>query len=151
MENVSHFLTHQPGTIHELIRQGNHLAKLNKKIQSLLPDFLQGQFSVAAWEEDTVVIHANNSSVGTVLRYQLLRLLPLLQQDPVYRQVKNLLCHVRQAASVKEEKNVLGHPHYSANAAALLQQTANMISDPKIQTALQRLAQHVQPKNGEKS
>lgn len=147
MRTVNELLHQHRGHLQDLIEQSQHLQALTQKLRTLLPEHLAKHCEVAAWEETKVIIHSSNPAAGTVLRYQLPKVLPLLQLDPRYSHIQELICHNRPPVQTKTAHNVaLPRPNYSDYAATLLKSMAQTVSDAAVQKSLQQLAKSISKK-----
>jgi hypothetical protein len=144
MHSLPHLLSLQSGHLQGLMQQSARLQELTEKLRSLLPEHLAKHCEVAAWEDGKVIIHSHNPAAGTVLRYQLPKVLPLLQLDARYQGVTELVCHNRPSQGIQpKEARKKDRPNYSDYAAALLKSTADNVDTPEVKAALQRLAKDI--------
>jgi hypothetical protein len=144
LNTPSNILGAQSGVLNELIEHSTKLQALTAKIRQCLPPYLASHCTVAAWEGETLIVHSTNAAAGTVLRYQLPKLLPLLQADPNYASIQQVTCHIRPPLAQPTAQKASA-PKHSVYTASLLQSTAETLS-PEVQSALQRLASTLQKK-----
>lgn len=140
LKNVSDVISHRFGLLNGMMEHGARLHLLTKKVRSLLPEYIATHCIVASWEADKLIIHSTNAAAGTVLRYQLPHLLPLLQKDPMYESIKQVICHIRPPLSARKEVKKAVPPAHSVCTVNLLQSAAENVAAPDVQAALQRLA-----------
>ena len=145
MRSIPELLSRQPGHLQNLMQQSEQLQELTNKLRSLLPEHLAKHCQVATWENGKVIVHSSNAAAGTVLRYQLPKILPLLKLDPRYQNVQELICHNRPPVTHKKAEEI-AKLEYSDYAATLLDSVANTITDDKMQKALHNLAKSVKSK-----
>lgn len=145
LNTAADILTSRKGTLNDLIAHSTKLNELTQKVRTLLPPYLGAHCVAAAWEEDKLIVHSTNAAAGTVLRYQLPKLLPLLQKDPLYANIKQVICHIRPPLRGPARLEKFLPPKHSVYTVSLLQSTAENMS-PEVQSALQRLAATLQKK-----
>ncbi|MFI4955118.1 MAG: DciA family protein [Gammaproteobacteria bacterium] len=147
MRTVSELLSNQRGHLQNLMQKSEHLKDLTEKLRSLLPEHLATYCEVASWENGKIIVHTSNSAAGTVLRYQLPKILPLLRLDPRYQNVQELICHNRPPIQInKNDETKIPAPNYSDYAAALLESMAQTVTDKNVQKSMQKLAKSISKK-----
>ncbi|MGY2170210.1 DUF721 domain-containing protein [Pseudomonas gingeri] len=121
-----------------------HLAHLQRLVESQLQPAAREHCHVASWREGSLLLIVTDGHWATRLRYQQKRLQRQLQAFDVFIGLNRILFKV-QPPTVQQ--GAVGHTmDLSINAAQTIQETADGISDPNLRAALERLASHARPK-----
>ena len=143
MQTIVELLNPRRSHLLNLLQRANPF-KITKKLRTLLPHYLADHCVVAAWENEKIIVHSTNAAAGTVLRYQLPHILPLLQKDEIYREITQVICHIRPPLiAEKENAHIKPRIKHSAYAVSLVNSIANNISTTSVQEALNRLAKSI--------
>ncbi len=123
----------------QLSQRVQRLKQLNETLKSLLPPQFSEHCFLANVNEHTLVIHTDNASYASLLRFQSPTLCKELSKH-LPQIVNKLDVRVRPIndTSLNSEVNSITLPD---NAAAALQQTADTIDEGPLKQALLRLAQ----------
>jgi len=126
--------------LQEILKHSLQLQELTRLVRTILPDYLGAYCTVAAWENEKITLHVNNASAGTFLRYQLPKILLLLQSHARFRSIDEIILHIRPAIIQNNNKETKKIKRKSRYAAEILQEAVANVTKPEVQAALQRLA-----------
>jgi hypothetical protein len=121
-----------------LSQRANQLIKLNSVLQQVIPAKFTQHCRLANISGERVIIHVDNASIASLLRFQSAAVCKVLSE------------HISTPVSkleVKVRPNLAGIQHLtqsieplSDNASAVLKQTADLLEDGSLKTALTKLA-----------
>lgn len=131
-------LSDQNGGLQRLLDRAHRLAELDERVRAQLPSSLAVRCRVSNVRAGTLIIQTESAAVHGKLRFLLPRLLRQLQQDPGLRELTEI--EVRVAPRSEPPSPPVRQARLSADAARLLESSAEATTDPKLRRSLQRLA-----------
>lgn len=145
------FLQSSPhASLQPLFSKLRELASISTHIKEILGEPLSQYCQVANIYGSRLVLIAANGSVATQIRFQTEALLKAIKKVPGLAHIREIHCKVKPIeASFLErpEKPKQKVALLSPKTAAILSDTANSISDPKLRAALERIAKRVEEIN----
>ena len=129
------------GHLKQLCTRAQALTKLNNYVQNLLPAPLKPHCQVANLHEGTLVMLVDSAVWANQLRFYQTTLLRAWQPDQAGSQAPRQLA-IRIASKHVAEKAPSAKPELSEESAALLESTADSLSDQGLREALRRLAKN---------
>ncbi|MDF1587750.1 MAG: DUF721 domain-containing protein [Gammaproteobacteria bacterium] len=114
------------------------LAQLNHVLQQSLPPQYSAHCRLANIKDDTLIIHTDNASLASMVRFQAPILCKTLS-DQLDRSFSKIIVKVKphHIPLNNPNTNMLSMPE---NAARTIQQTAHDLEDGSLKTALEKLA-----------
>lgn len=128
-----------------LVDQAGRLEKFQRLVEAQLQPAARGCCRVAAFREGSLLLIISDSNWATRIRYQQRRLLRQLQSDETFASLERILIKVQPSGS--SAPGLPPPPLLSTGAAEAVRATAEGISDPRLRSALERLARHAERKS----
>jgi len=128
------------GTTARLLEYAHQLQTLNAHLAACLEREASAHARVAHLGNGRLLLHTDSAAWSTRLRYLVPQLLRCLRQNSALADLQHI--EVRVAPSAQPAVPVTRPVVLSADNAAILDSTANSISDPALRAALKRLARH---------
>lgn len=125
--------------LRSIIQKSFQLKELNLKVKALLSSPLSEHCNVANLEDGCLHVQADSAAWSTYLIYQKEELLQKLQAQH-YKHIVRIKCSVTLAPPFEKPLVPKETPKISATTIELLNQTADIVSDPKLKAALTKLA-----------
>jgi hypothetical protein len=143
LKSLKKILSSRSPELHQLMQRVGVLQQLNKRLTHLLSPPLSQHCSIAAVEQDTLVIVTTSAAWATRLRMQSSKIVKDFQEE---LHIKSVSVQIQPAKTpVKspgtEQKKP---PRMSSQTSNLLIKLAETTSDPKLSHALRRLSQRPQ-------
>ncbi|MRH78680.1 DUF721 domain-containing protein [Spiribacter sp. C176] len=137
-KRVHRILDQAPDRLQQITAQARTLQKAEQHLQSVLPARLQSQWSLAALNQQQLVVVTTSAAWGTLLRGHQRNLLnaaeALIGQKPQSFKLRIV------APSAQQTKG--SAPQMSDATIDYLETAANGMADPRLQEALSKLAAH---------
>lgn len=132
-------LLQQGPTLKQLLARSKQQAQLLERVRTLLPAPLQGHCTAAILKQNQLLLYTDASAWASRLRYLSRDLTRRLgkQGMGINKVTVRVMLNARPARTEPRPGRRL-----SAENAALLDQTAEGIADPKLSSALRRLSRH---------
>ncbi len=121
-----------------LIERIQYLKSLNGQLHICLDPETSSHTQVADLNAERLLVHVDSSAWATRLRYQLPQLLRCLNQHPSLAQLRRI--DIRVAPLAQPVPSPPQPATLSDANAAIIDSTADSLSDPSLRTALKRLA-----------
>lgn len=134
--SLQHLLGH--GDSARLIERVRYLRSVNGHLRACLDTETSNHVQVADVNSERMLVHIDSTAWATRLRYQSPQLLRCLHRHPSLAQLRRIEIRVTplaQPVSSSPQPATL-----SAVNAAIIDSTADSLSDPNLRTALKRLA-----------
>ncbi|MDN6179587.1 MAG: DUF721 domain-containing protein [Halomonas subglaciescola] len=128
------------GEVGLLMRQSRLIEQAQTQLRASLPDDMREHIFVGGFSEGKLTLICNRAAFLTWLRFEQPRLLSLLQQMPGFEGVTGFHFKVRPVRPLKKPRRYCRTLPDSAGKA--LAQCAEDTADPKLKSALARLASH---------
>lgn len=126
------------GTTARLLEYAHQLQTIDAHLAACLDREASAHVRVAHLGNGRLLLHADSTAWSTRLRYLVPQLLRCLRQNTVLADLQHI--EVRVTPSAQPATPVTRPVVLSADNAAILDSTANSISDPALRAALKRLA-----------
>jgi hypothetical protein len=126
-------------TLKALLRHAHELLRLEDDIGALLAPSIRPHCRAAGYRDGQLILMTDSPAWATRLRYQVPALLAGLRRRAPALGLREILVKVSPFTQPVEAATAPG-PAMSAGSAALLQDVANGIGDPRIRAAMLRLA-----------
>ncbi len=125
--------------LNRLSKRARHLSQLNYILQQVMPPQFSAHCQLANINEQTLIVHTDNASYASLLRFQANTLCKALSEH-LPQAVTKLEVKVRPKYSPirVDTKSTISLPEDAADA---LEQTAETMEESPLKSALQRLAQ----------
>ncbi|MCF6783897.1 DUF721 domain-containing protein [Stutzerimonas stutzeri] len=130
-----------------LFSEAKRLDRLQRLLESQLQPAAREYCRVASWREGTLLLIVTDGHWATRLRYQERRLQRQLQSMEAFAGLNRILFRVQPPEAPRHRPGPA--PELSVQAADNIHQTARGIRDPKLKAALERLAAHARPAEGD--
>ncbi len=140
MKSVSKLLSDSSTGLDRLVARADALNKISELLRDYLGLPLGEHVYVANVRQDTLVIASESSAWLAKARYQAPAILRYMRQEADLSQVKRIkfsVIAIQHPSIIKRKSRTANHP-----GDQVLEQCAIGISDPKLRTALKRLARH---------
>lgn len=136
-------------TLRQLMVHSQRLATLQTQLEQCLQEAARPHCKVGAFDEGCLILIITDGAWATRLRYQKNILIKQLRNFSTFMELQ----HIQFRIEPKTEPQIKtrARPVLSADAAALLEATANNVEDSKLQAALRRLAKHAAQSDDESS
>lgn len=131
-------LSDQKGGLQRLLDRAHRLAELDKRVRAQLPSSLTVRCRVANLRAGTLIIQTESAAVHGKLRFLLPQLTRRLREEPGLSELKNIELRVAPTAESSSSPPVR-RAKLSADAARLLESSAEATTDPELRRSLQRL------------
>lgn len=131
-------LMREKSSLRALFDEAQRLSRLQTLLHEQLQPAARPYCQIASWREGALVLVVTDSHWATRLRYQQRRLLKQLQAYPEFAALERVLFKVRPShpgAPAAGRRATL-----SETAAETVQASAEIVSDPRLRAALERLA-----------
>ena len=124
-----------------LLHHAQYIAKIQQQFFSLLPEELQPYVQVANAENQTLILQVDNTSWGTLLRYEIPALLETCEDTPALQHIQVIEFFIKSSEDevVQEKKRAL-KPISKDNAKGL-QAVAKYVTNPLLKKSLERLSE----------
>jgi hypothetical protein len=130
-----------------LIERIQYLKSLNGQLHICLDPETSSHAQVADLNAERLLVHVDSSAWATRLRYQLPQLLRCLHRHPSLAQLRRI--EVRVAPQAQPVSPPPQAASLSAANAAIIDSTADGLSDPALRSALKRLARRARNKQAD--
>lgn len=130
-----------------LFSEARRLDRLQQLVESQLQPAAREHCHVASWREGTLLLIVTDGHWATRLRYQQRRLQRQLQGMEAFAGLNRIQFKVQPPEVPRHKPGPA--PELSTQAADNIQETARGINDPRLKAALERLASHARPDQGE--
>lgn len=127
-----------------LFNEALRLERLQQLVDSQLQPAAREHCKVASWRDGTLLLIITDGHWATRLRYQQRRLLRQLQAFEAFGTLTKIVFRVQPPVGSGRASGRI--PNHSSLAAENLHATASGIEDPRLRSALERLASHVRPR-----
>ena len=136
-ERINSICQHN-STLHNLTLRAQHLERLNHLFQHILPTQFSAHCRLANINAETVIIHTDNASYASLIRFQAPVLCKTLSTE-LGSQISKIEVRVRPQHRPLNtaSSNTISLPR---SAASALQQTAQDLEEGSLKTALEKLA-----------
>jgi len=142
-KKINSLLTTDHRQLEFILQKVTQLNKLNQRVAAYLDPNLVNYCQVANQSNEQLIIVVANGSIATQLRFCIPDLLKKLQQDPLFKKIKNIQCKVLPTLHQSLSQAVTPKmPLLSTETASLVQNIADSLEDPKLREIMQRIAGH---------
>lgn len=135
------------GTTARLLEHARQLQSIDTHLSACLGAEAAAHAQVANRSNGQLVIHADSAAWATRLRYLAPQLLRCLRKTPSLADLQGI--NIKVSPLAQPASPVTRPAILSADNAALLDSTADTLSDPALRTALKRLARRARNKTAD--
>lgn len=123
-----------------LLHRVQYIEKIQQQFFPLLPEELQHHVQVANAENHTLILQVDNTSWGTLLRYEIPALLEACEDTPALQHIQVIEFFIKPSGDeVVQGKKPSPKPISEHNAKGL-QAVAKYVRDPLLKKSLERLS-----------
>jgi hypothetical protein len=143
-KNASDILEADNQNLQFILSKVKQISALNKQFQTHIDPNIAQLCQVANLQNGKLIIVAANGSIATQLRFESVNLLRKFKADPLLESIKQIEAKVRPSvdtAAAPEKKRGNVKP-LAKNTAALVNDIADTLDDPRLKAVLKRIAGH---------
>ena len=141
LRSSSSLFTRSASVLGNLYQRVQHLARVQKLLDEFLPSNSRGHFLVASFDDEQLLLVADNAHRAATLRYRESELIRSLKQEPQFHRLKQIRFVIRPRIT-PEKKPVEIHKTLSERAAREIASSAKYIEDTELREALIRLSRN---------
>jgi hypothetical protein len=133
-----HSVYKKNAALNKLIQRAQLLEKLNHEFQRHLPAQFSAHCRLANIDNDTIIVHVDNASFASLLRFQAPKLCQTLANE-LNLNIQSMRVKVKPIHYGKSE-SVTNTMTLPKSAASILQQTAACLDEGSLKSSLEKLA-----------
>lgn len=142
IHDTRHPLSHKHSSgFKTLLHRAQYIAKIHQHFFSLLPNELQPHVSVANVEQHTLILQVDNTSWGTLLRYEIPTLLDACEDTPALQHIQTIEFFIKPPNNEAIQGKQKATKPISKQNANQLRTVAKYVTNPLLKKSLERLSQ----------